>query len=204
MTSTNGQRRCEGCSEPLSGRQRRFCSDRCRMRQARLAGPKPNGNTPNANKANANVDPVAAPETVPGRAREGLEQWAEGFDAGDLPAGVLEAARALAVEVDKAPTASNLWGRYLDALRQLTDHAEALRDRVRDELAPIFGELQHESDVERWRAERYRVAVAAGEDPSRWTKLIPAACAEGEHRWHDWPAGTRSCLDCDVAGDGTR
>ena len=194
MSSTNGQRRCEGCSGPLSGRQRRYCSDRCRMRLARL-GPR----KPNANGAKPNAAPVPAPEVVPGRALEGLNRWAAGFEDADIPAVLLEAARALAAEVDKAPTASNLWGRYLDALRQLTDHVEALRDRVRDELAPVFEDLHHVADVERYRAERYRRAVAAG-DPhaDRWAKLVPLSCVEGRHRWASWPGGSATCMDCDA------
>ena len=188
MSTTNGTRRCEACSEPLSGRQRRFCSDRCRMRVARLGERNPNAN-----------GGLAAPQVAPGRALAGLEAWASQFGAGDLPQVLLEAARALAAEVDKAPTASNLWGRYAEVVRQLTDHVEALRNEVRDELAPILGELQHLGDVDRYRAERFRRAVADGDpDADRWGRLVPVGCVEGRHRVRRWPGGRTTCADCQV------
>jgi hypothetical protein len=54
-----------------------------------------------------------------GRTRTGLEVWIS--KQIDLPEMLVEAARSLADQVDRDPDRSPLWGRYLDALRQLAD-----------------------------------------------------------------------------------
>jgi hypothetical protein len=68
----------------------------------------------------------APPNGSIGRTRAGLEVWLARQDV-ELPEMLVEAARSLADEVDREPKASPLWGRYLDAARQL--HERRCRSR---------------------------------------------------------------------------
>ena len=197
MSSGNGVRRCEGCSGPLAGRQRRFCSDRCRSRVRR------------SGRSNAVVNAVEdgqggrvvslptpdTPDAVPGECRAGLDEWLAEVE--DVPAALVAHCRMLADQVDADPDNSPLHGRYSTALGQLAAHVEIVSEAERVRLESALSEIAHAGDVEQYRARRYRQAVDAGEDPSRWSKLVPVACVKGEHCWHTWQAGAQVCLDCD-------
>ena len=199
------ERTCSHCEATFlaSRRDAVWCSDRCRIANRRALPRTPNSNGHGPGSAAEVVrpmdEPVPAPKVEPGRARAGLEEWLAEFE--ELPGGIVAAARVLADEVDADSDNSPLWGRYQTALLALSDHVAEVRARTFDELAPVFAEVQHASDVERWRAQRYRAAEAAGEDPGRWSRLIPAACAAGNHRPHRWPVGTWECLDCSAEVD---
>jgi hypothetical protein len=111
---------------------------------------------------------------------------------------LVEAARSLADEVDSAPDASPLWGRYLDALRQL--HAPEVQAKAWSaEMRALFEEFATMEAAEAWRHRRYLKAVADGEvHPDRWTKLVPFGCLLERHNWHQWggPESPKTCLDC--------
>ena len=199
MAESNGQRRCGcGCGETLSGGPRqRFASDACRKRSARNGGAEPDI-YPDTNADNADSVPDT-PDAEPGRCRAGLDEWLA--EVSDVPAALVAHCRMLADEVDADPDNSPLHGRYSTALGQLVAHVEIVSEAERARLESALSEIAHAGDVESYRARRYRQALDAGEDASRWSKLVPVACVEGDHRWHTWSAGAQVCEDCgsDVA-----
>ena len=124
MSETNGQRRCGcGCGETLHGGPRqRFASDACRKRAARNGRPDPD-TYPDIADADADIypDTDTPPPVEAGRCRAGLESWLDGRET-SLASSLVEAARALADELDADPSSSPLWGRYSTLLGQLTEH----------------------------------------------------------------------------------
>jgi hypothetical protein len=168
--------RCKGCGADLPvangrGRARVWCSERCRDRDRRRG-----------------------PKVVANRARAGLEAWIG--TRTDVPSVLVESARVLADEVDARPGDSPLWGRFLNCLRQLTEpELEAAAWNV--EVRAIYEEFATIKAAESWRAEKYRQAQAAGEDPSQWGRLVPVGCCQGRHNWHQEGRESRkACLDC--------
>ena len=135
------------------------------------------------------------PDAEVGRCRTGLDEWLA--EVSDVPAALVAHCRMLADEVDADPDNSPLHGRYSTALGQLAAHVEIISETERARLESALSEITHAGDIESYRAKRYRQALDAGEDASRWSKLVPVACAKGDHRWHEWSAGARVCLDCD-------
>jgi hypothetical protein len=151
-----------GCGEPLKGRlSQRFVSDahRKRSRRAERAVDK-------QVKVEVVAGALPAPRGAPpngsaGRTRAGLEVWIARQDV-ELPEMLVEAARSLADEVDRVPDASPLWGRYLDALRQLHEpevQAKAWSAAVRE----LYEELATIEAAEAWRHRRYLKAVEDGD-----------------------------------------
>ena len=195
MASENGSRRCGcGCGETLCGGPRqRFASDACRKRAARVGRSEPDTNADNADTDADNPDTdTDTPFVEPGRCRAGLERWLVEVDT--APAVLVEHCRLLADEVDRDPDSSPLHGRYSTALGQLVAHVEIVAETERARLNAALAEITHAGDIETYRATRYRQAVEAGEDPSRWEKLVPVGCVRGSHRFG--PAG--GCLDCET------
>jgi hypothetical protein len=132
-----------------------------------------------------------------GRTRAGLEVWLARQDV-ELPEMLVEAARSLADEVDREPEASPLWGRYLDAVRQLHE-PEVQAKAWSAEMRALFTEFATMEAAETWRHQRYLKAVADGEEyPDRWTTLVPFGCLLERHHWHQWggPESPKTCLDC--------
>jgi hypothetical protein len=187
-----------GCGETLKGRlSQRFVSDahRKRSRRAESAATE-------QIKIEAAAGAVPAVRGAPsngsiGRTRAGLEVWLARQDV-ELAEMLVEAARSLADEVDREPEASPLWGRYLDAVRQLHEpevQAKAWSAAVRE----LYEELATIEAAEAWRVQRYQRAVDNGEEhPDRWTKLVPFGCLLDRHHWHQWggPESPKTCLDC--------
>ena len=189
MAETNGIRRCHcGCGVALSGGPRqRFASDACRKRAAR------NGTSNPDIDADSDISYPDTPDTVPGECRTGLDEWLA--EVSDVPAALVAHCRMLADQLDADPDSSPLHGRYTTALGQLAAHVEIVSEAERVRLETALSEIAHAGDIETYRASRYRQAVEAGEDPSRWEKLVPIGCVRGEHR--DGPGS--ACLDCGSA-----
>lgn len=199
-------RYCEcGCGAPLDPQSRkRFLSDAHRKRAAR-AGVVADvyadevGHNPDSN---GQTQDTAGPSRLAGRVRAGLETWLD--DRHDLPGVIVEAARVLGDELDDAPAHSPLWGRYT-ALLELLTTPDREATAFNEEARALYEEFASIDVAEKWRAQKYREAEAAGEDPSRWSRLVPVGCLKGRHRWHQWPAGPRRmCLDCrgEASADG--
>ena len=170
--------------------------DAHRKRAARVGGSDPDIDPDIADADADNPDGYPdTPDVVAGECRAGLDEWLA--EVSDVPAALVAHCRMLADQVDADPDNSPLHGRYSTALGQLAAHVEIISETERARLESALSEIRHAGDVEQYRARRYRQALDAGEDPSRWSKLVPVACAKGDHRWHTWSAGARACLDCD-------
>jgi hypothetical protein len=130
-------------------------------------------------------------------ASEGLEAWLA--DRVDLPEALVAASRALAAEVDRAPRDAQLWSRYLAALEQLLKASAASDVAASAFIAELQGTSAVTADAEAFRAERYRAAMAAGDEREmrRWERLVPVSCARGEHEWrHVAEAWAADCVWC--------
>ena len=189
-------RQCEcGCGEPLKGtRARRFVDNAHRMR---------------ARKAKAAVEEQVKTElhdvhTTPssngsmGRTRAGLEVWIS--KQIDLPEMLVEAARSLADQVDRDPDRSPLWGRYLDALRQLQE-PEQRAVAWNDEVRRLYEVMLIGRADEEWRHSMQMQAIERG-DPLAdvWQRVVPIGCARGRHSWKSHPVywGAVRCQHCDT------
>ena len=182
---------CKECGRELPdkaerGRIREWCSDKCRMRAARRRS--------RLERNGATTD--GGPTVEPGRVRCGLEAWLE--DQDHLPCVTVAAARVLADELDADTGSSPLWGRYAQVLAALTaPEVEARSWNL--EVQAIYEEFATIEVVEEWRAQKCREAVERGEDPERWSRLVPVGCVRGHHAWHRYgPHAPRKCLDCDT------
>jgi hypothetical protein len=153
--------------------------------------------------ADTPADKVAQPRSENGqqpdgerRVRAGLERWLREREGDDLPPVLIESARVLADQLDHARNASPLWARYTTVLMELiTPQLEARAWSA--EMTAIYEEMAIISVAEAWRAQRCREAIEAGDDPARWTRLVPLGCCLGWHRWHrHGPNSLRPCLDC--------
>jgi hypothetical protein len=205
-------RLCEcGCGKPLparSPRSRRFFDNahRERTRKAKIRAQKRMENPAAGPSAPVDVPAVrnlgyerpTPPNGAMGRTRAGLEAWIARQEL-ELPASLVEACRSLADEVDREPEASPLWGRYLDALRQLQEPAYVAAEWGKDlqrlhEVAAIM-----RADDE-WRAAKYREAAERGDALAEaWDKLVPIGCVRDQHEWRRpdyW--GVVRCRNCDT------
>jgi hypothetical protein len=163
-------RLCEcGCGEQLRGpNSKRFINDSHRKRAARSSATK----------------------------RLGLEAFLG--VATDLPASLVEAARALADAVDANPDDSPLWGRYTAILDDLHESSSTRDGETSVEHVDFLAQLQTVETAETYRAKRYNAATT-DDERARWVRLVPIGCAEGSHRVKKWPGGNASCLDCGIA-----
>lgn len=166
---------CEcGCGEVLSGRRsQRFVSPAHRMRARRAARV--------SDPAEAAVVPPSGNGSR-GSVRLGLEAWlAE--QVVEPPEVLVAAARALADEVDADRDDSPLWGRYLDAVRQLQEPV-AQTVAINDELRRIYESIGLCRADEEWRHAQYMRAVERGDPyPEGWEKVVPIGCVRGRHSW---------------------
>jgi hypothetical protein len=121
------------------------------------------------------------PPTEPGRVRQGLEAWLAD-QVSEPEQLVVEAARALADEVDRSPRNSPLWGRLLALYETLL---APVRQAAAwgDEVERLYAEVALSRANEEWRVEQYRAAVERGDDPSGWERVVPIGCARGRHSW---------------------
>ena len=128
-----------GCGETLKGRLiQRFFSDAHRKKSRRAESVVHEQVEGGLDTVELPAARGAPPNGSAGRTRAGLEVWITKQDV-ELPEMLVEAARSLADEVDRVPDASPLWGRYLDALRQLHEpevQAKAWSSAVR-EIVPV-------------------------------------------------------------------
>ena len=125
--------------------------DAHRKRAARVGGSDPDTD-PDADTDNPDTDADIAPPVEAGRCRAGLESWLRDRESA-LASSLVEAARALADELDADPSSSPLWGRYSTLLAQLTEHhldvdAYALR-RAEQAVAYVQGGQARCSGCER-------------------------------------------------------
>jgi hypothetical protein len=207
-------RQCEcGCGEPLKGtRARRFVDNahRMRARKARIAaGSRTGDDAPRGDSSAPLAGGGAAAGGIPadrpapsngsmGRTRAGLEVWIS--KQIDLPEMLVEAARSLADQVDRDPDRSPLWGRYLDALRQLQE-PEQRATAWNDEVRRLYEVLLIGRADEEWRHEKHMQAIERG-DPLAdvWQRVVPIACARGRHSWKPHPDywGAVRCQHCDT------
>jgi hypothetical protein len=204
-------RQCEcGCGEPLKGsRARRFVDNahRMRARKTRVAAEKrihspaadPSAKKPAEEQMNTVIvqhEPSPPPNGTMGRTRAGLEVWIARQEL-ELPESLVAAARSLADEVDREPDASPLWGRYLDALRQLQEPM-AVATASNQDMQRLYEKVAIMRADEEWRAMKYREAVER-DDPlaESWERLVPIGCAHGQHSWRRrdyW--GVVRCAHC--------
>jgi hypothetical protein len=175
-----------------------YCSDRCRKRASRRRASEGVGHRPDD-------VPADLPTQEPGRVRQGLEDWLVGRDGFDeAPSALVEAARVLADQVDGEPRNSPLWGRYTQLLETLVTPQVQGRE-VAAELGEILSEVALAGADEEWRAAKYQEAVARGDDPSGWEKVVPISCVRGQHSWRRpdyW--GIRRCEYCDTASEAAQ
>jgi hypothetical protein len=187
-----------GCGEALKGRRsQRFVSDAHRKRSRRAESAVNEQVKVEAAAGALPADRTAPPNGSIGRTRAGLEVWLARQDV-ELPEMLVEAARSLADEVDREPEASPLWGRYLDAVRQLHEPEVQIK-AWSAEVRALYEEFATMQAAEAWRAKRYLKAVDDGEPhPARWGTLVPLGCAMQLHRWHQrgGPESPKTCLDC--------
>jgi hypothetical protein len=175
MVEGSWQKPCEGCGMALTGRQRRFCGDRCRSRVRRAIDANAVGS------AAKGSSPAAA---EPGRCRAGLEAWL--VDQFDVPEAVTEAARALADRVDADPRNSPLWGRYSTVLGMLTNITLEREDRAaREVMWDLFASCTNPSHP------RVTHCSACCQEGTR-------ACGRGDHEWSAYldPTHGRICERC--------
>jgi hypothetical protein len=189
-----------GCGEkvPDSRQNRRYVSNAHRMR-ARRAKDAANDAIDRAPRRGRPADSPAPSNGSMGRTRAGLEVWLARQETLELPELLVEAARSLADEVDREPEASPLWGRYLDAVRQLSEPA-AVATAWNEDMRGLHEKVAIGRADEEWRAAKYWEAIERG-DPlaESWERVVPIGCARGDHSWRRrdyW--GIVRCRHCDT------
>ena len=191
MSATNGVRRCFGCSEPLTGRQRRFCSERCRSRARRSGRSEPAAIAVEAGHGDRNV-----PTVDPGSCVDGLESYLEGIED-ELPAAVVAHARSLARQVDADPGSSPLHGRYSTTLEQLVAASTAVVGQAMHGFYETTSRQIATGCESQLRGE-HRL-LACGECVRERVR----ACVRGSHVWEPY-GGDPACEFCGTRRSGRR
>lgn len=139
--SSNGVRTCEECGIdlPNGSERRRFCDASCRARAWRRDSTE---------EALADV-----PE---GRNLEALDGMLVEIDVAAEDGPMVAAARALARQVDRRPSDSALWSRYLDVLERLREVVGARQDQA---LAAAMRDIWDAHAAEIARADALRRQV---------------------------------------------
>jgi hypothetical protein len=179
--------------------KRAVWSYRRRGRIGRANGVRSRAGKRGAHSANGDgVVGVTLP-AVPGRCLDGLNSWLE--DQSELPESLVSAGLALAANVDARPTDAQLWGRYQASLEALGKAAAESAQSARASMADIYDLLDATNDAEFRRAERYRQAIAAGDEQEarRWEQMVPIGCVRGVHSFQRWPNHPEQCSDCGVS-----
>lgn len=133
---------CDYCGGPLTGRQRRFCSSRCRSRHRRR-GPQPDATaveTTATNPAGKRLEP----DTPPGRVRAALDRWLT--EEGLLPSPLSAAAEKMADQLDTATVPDPaLWNAYVRTVRALIEASGGNETTSR----PIMEEIREDRQAPR-------------------------------------------------------